>query len=273
MTQDFAHILYRVEAGVAHLTLNRPERLNAMSVGARSTRSEIVEALSLAERDEAVGCVLISGAGRAFCAGGDLASAKPRETPHEELGFMAERSAFFAAVRNCRKPTVAAVHGFCLGAGMMLAAQCDLVVAAEDARFGLVEGPMGLPGATELVPRIGPTWAKYLIFTGDVVSAAEAKEMGLVFALVTPDALMARATSLAERIAKAPRASTELNKNAINSMLVAAGLEAALRAGRAHDALTAGMSHSARAPDGQLFRAILAEEGPPVCAGRSRSRI
>lgn len=99
---------------------------------------------------------------------------------------------------------------------------------------------MGMPGATELVPRIGSAWAKHLIFTGDMVGAAEAKEMGLVFALETPDALMARASSLADRIARTPRASTELNKAAINGMVVAAGLEAALRAGRAHEALTAG---------------------------------
>lgn len=258
----FQHILYWVEDGVAYLVLNTPERLNALSAGPGSTREEIISALALADADEAVGCVLISATGRAFCAGGDLSKIRPRETTLDERRFSEGSARFARAVRSCETPTVAAVNGLCLGAGLALIAHCDIVLAADDARFGLVEGALGLPIPPEVVPVVGPAWAKFLIFTGEMVEADIAREMGLVLATFAPERLMEAADSLARRIARTPRGSTRLNKMIVNSVTDAMGLEGALTAGHAHAALTAAMSRHATAPDGRRFRDILDTEGP-----------
>jgi enoyl-CoA hydratase/carnithine racemase len=262
VAEEVGQVLYRVDHKVAHITLNTPQKLNALSVGPGSNREALLEALARADSDDAVSCVLISGAGKAFCSGADLTSVKPRETPIEDNSFFAAAHSFFRAVRECATPTVAAVHGLCIGAGVALIAQCDLVIAADDARFGLTEGAMGLPGATDLVPVIGPAWAKFLILTGDLLDASIAKQMGLVLATVPPPKLMIAARALADRIASGPRASARLNKVTINAMVDAMGREGALRAGRAGDVATAQMSRSARAPDGRSFRDILEREGP-----------
>ena len=103
-------------------------------------------------------------------------------------------------MRDARLPVVAAVHGYCLGAALQLVASCDLVVASEDARFGLPEGRIGLVGAGPLVPIVGRQWAKFLILTGELIDAARAREIGLVFAVEPDDEQLERARDLARRL-------------------------------------------------------------------------
>jgi enoyl-CoA hydratase/carnithine racemase len=261
MSQPYDHILFDVEHDVAHIILNRPDKLNA--IGAQ-TRAEIAHALGAASDNPNIGCVLIRGNGRAFCAGGDLSrigDAPAPDTLEENHRLNAEIMAFNAAIRSARKPVIAAVHGLCLGTAMGFVAQCDFVIAADDTRFGLIEGRIGHPGATDLVPVIGAAWAKYLIYTGEMIDAWRTKEIGLVLAVEPAGELIARATDLAERLARMPREALGLNKAAIEAVMESSGRAEGRIAGREQDAITKTATSSARAPDGRTFEDILRDEG------------
>lgn len=261
---DYEHILYEVNAGVAHLVLNRPDNLNALGMGPGSSRDEIARALTAASEDEAVGSVLIRANGRAFCAGGDLSrigGASSPDTARDNQIFNESVMRFNAVIRGVRKPVIAAVHGLCLGTAMGFVSQCDFVIASDDARFGLIEGRIGHPGASDLVPVIGAKWTKYLIFTGEMVDADRAEQMGLVLTVEPTEQMLARATDLAERLARMPREALHLNKAGIETVMEAGGRAAGRIAGRAQDAITKTMTSVARAPDGRFFEEILRTEG------------
>jgi enoyl-CoA hydratase/carnithine racemase len=187
---------------VATVTLDRPEALNAISTELARTLAELVEPLAT---DPRVGAVVLTGAGeRAFCVGADL----KERAGFDDQGWFAQREVFrrgFAAVRRCPLPTVAAVFGFALGGGTELALACDLVVAAEDAVFGLPEVGLGLVpagGGTQLlVRRVGRSAAKDLVLTGRRVDAAEAGRLGLADRVVPRAELPAAARALAATIA------------------------------------------------------------------------
>ncbi len=258
----YKHILYEDRTGVAQIILNRPDKLNALGIGPGSNREEIAQALETASADESVGCVLIRANGRAFCAGGDLTQGEAvANAPRDNQIFNEKILAFNAAVRAVRKPVIAAVHGLCVGTGMGFVSQCDFVIAADDARFGLIEGRIGHPGASDLVPVIGAAWTKYLIFTGEMIDAFRAMQIGLVLNVEPSAQFLARATDLAERLARMPREALHLNKVCIENVLEASGRAAGRLAGRAHDAITKSMTYAAKAPDGRFFEDILKTEG------------
>ncbi len=246
---------------VATVRLNRPERLNALGSGPGSNREALLQAVQEADRDAAIGCIVIAGAGRAFCGGGDLTGNKARETAFDDHVFLQEVEKFHAGLRAVQKPLIAAVHGLCLGAGLALIAQCDIVIAAEDALFGLPEGRIGLSGASHVVDRVGPMWAKFLILTGENIDAHRAQRIGLVLEVLPVASFAAQVHELARRIASLPRESVVLNKAAINAQVEAGGSAAARAVAVPHDAVTSAMARQARAPDGRLFRDILREEG------------
>jgi len=259
MSAAYEHILYVVENEVAHIILNRPDKLNAIG---DQTREEIGRALTAASEDTSIGCVLIRGEGRAFCAGGDLGGAGAAAVTLEDNQRLNERiMAFNAAIRDTAKPVIAAVHGLCLGTAMGFVAQCDFVIAADDTRFGLIEGRIGHPGATDLVPVIGAAWTKYLIYTGEMIDAARAEKIGLVLTVEPAAELLFRATDLAERLARMPREALGLNKAAIEAVLETSGRAAGRIAGRERDAITKTQASNARAPDGRTFEDILHDEG------------
>jgi enoyl-CoA hydratase/carnithine racemase len=189
-----------VDGGLATVTLRRPEARNAISTELALALAEAVEPLAT---DPAVRAVVLTGAGElAFCAGADL----KERAGFDDHDWFVQREAFrrgFAAVRRCPLPTVAAVFGYALGGGTELALACDLVVAAEDAVFGLPEVGLGLVpagGGTQLlVRRVGRSVAKDLVLTGRRVDAAEAHRLGLVDRLVP--AGPARAVSAARELA------------------------------------------------------------------------
>jgi enoyl-CoA hydratase/carnithine racemase len=258
---DFDEILYEASDGVGVITLNRPKMLNALSARAGGTRDQVIAALALAEDDASVGCVVLRGAGRSFCGGGDLTGNAKRLRAIDDLHFMEEAEAFHQRIRSSSVPTIAAVHGHCLGAGVLLATSCDLVLAAQSAEFAFPEGRLGLVGASTLVPVIGRQWAKFLMLTGEGITADQAKAIGLIFTIEPDIDLFDRAHDLAKRIARMPREGASLNRKAIDAVADAAGEAAGRLAAVGHDAVTLSIAADARAPDGRSFRVILETEG------------
>lgn len=257
----FQHVLYEVRDGVAHVTLNRPDELNTLGIGPGSSRDEIARALALANADASVGSVLLLGKGRAFCAGGDLGGAGNTVTALDNHLFNEQILSFFQAFRAMHKPVIAAVHGLCLGSALGMLAQCDIVIAAEDTRFGLVEGRIGHPGASELVPLIGAQWAKFLILTGEMIDARRAVDIGLVLTVEPTETVHARGEELAARIARMPREGVLLNKACIDSVAEATGRAIGRLVGRPLDAITKTMARDAIAPDGRRFEDVMRAEG------------
>ena len=258
---ELDEITYEKADGVAEVTLDRPDQLNAISARAGGTRDQILWALADAEDDPAVGCVLLRGAGKAFSAGGDLTGNVRRETALEHAEFLDRAERFHDRVRSVGLPIVAAVHGYCLGAALQLVAACDLVVAADSARFGVPEGRIGLVGASPLVPVVGRQWAKFLILTGELIDAQRAREIGLVLTVEPDDELVERARELCRRLARLPHEAMLLNKRTIDDIADASGDAAGRVAGAAGDVVTLSNSATAKAPDGRTFRQILDTEG------------
>ncbi|MEV4425096.1 enoyl-CoA hydratase/isomerase family protein [Streptomyces sp. R-07] len=217
-------VLHTVENGVSWITLNRPEAMNAVTW---DQRERIIGLLGEASADPDVRCVVVTATGRGFCAGADLrgAPAASGERVAGDVARMIRQGAqrFIAAVMDCEKPVIAAVNGTAAGIGAHLAFACDLVLAADSARFIEVFVRRGLVpdgGGAYLLPRlIGPQRAKELMFFGDAVPAAEALGMGLVNRVVPSDALEKTAREWAERLAQGPTRALALTKQLVNASL------------------------------------------------------
>lgn len=186
---EFRDVLYREDGGVAHVTLNRPEALNAVRVG---MYEEIAEAIQRAGWNEDVGVIVLSGAGnRAFCVGGDTGDKKSERRGRGVLGVPIDQ--VHAAIRDVPKPVIAKVRGYAIGGGNVLATICDLTIAAESAQFGQVGPRVGSvdPGfGTAYLSRIiGEKRAREMWYLCQRYSAQEAFAMGLVNKVV-PDALL-----------------------------------------------------------------------------------
>ncbi len=196
------------EGDVVALTLNRPDRLNALNV---ELAAALVDALHRAGADAGVRCVVLTGAGRAFCAGGDLAllrDARRRDAGHELEGLLRAGHETVLAIADMPKPVLAAVNGPAAGAGMNLALACDLRIASDQASFGQNFAKVGLfPdfGGTWLLPRlVGAARAAEMFYTGEMISAAEAERIGAVNRVVPHDRLAGETRALAARLAAAP---------------------------------------------------------------------
>ncbi|MGW5429364.1 enoyl-CoA hydratase/isomerase family protein [Streptomyces sp. NPDC004059] len=207
---------------VAYLTLNRPGSLNALTP---ALRDELIDRLAEASAAPGVRAVVLTGAGRGFCAGADLRGGTGGDRLPGDVVRMLRQGAqrLIAAVLDCEKPVIAAVNGTAAGLGAHLAFACDLVLAAESARFIEVFVRRGLVpdgGGAYLLPRLlGPRRAKELLFFGDAVSAAEAERLGLVNRVV-PDADLAKTTrEWATRLASAPTRALALTKHLVNTSL------------------------------------------------------
>jgi 2-(1,2-epoxy-1,2-dihydrophenyl)acetyl-CoA isomerase len=215
-------VLHATDNGVAWITLNRPEALNAIT-GAQ--RERVIELLADASADPGVRAVVIASTGRAFCAGADLRGAGTAERVAGDVARTIRRGAqrLVAAVLDCEKPVIAAVNGIAAGIGAHLAFACDLVIAADDARFIEVFVRRGLVpdgGGSYLLPRlVGPQRAKELMFFGDDLPAAAAERLGLVNRVVPADELEKTTRSWAQRLAAGPTRALALTKQLVNSSL------------------------------------------------------
>jgi 2-(1,2-epoxy-1,2-dihydrophenyl)acetyl-CoA isomerase len=213
---------------IATITLDRPEALNALD---RAMKTELLAALRRVERDRSARALVLTGAGRAFCAGQDLREPFGGEHPTLADELRLRYNPVILAIRRLAKPVIAAVNGVAAGAGCSLALACDLRIAAEGASFVLAFGRVGLvpdSGATWFLPRIvGLARAAELALVGDPLSADEAARIGLVSRVVPAESLLDEARALAGRIADGSPLSMALTKRALQYS-AGAGLEDAL---------------------------------------------
>jgi 2-(1,2-epoxy-1,2-dihydrophenyl)acetyl-CoA isomerase len=216
-------LLEAVKDGVAVLTLNRPERLNAMS---RSMLDGLLEALSRLAEDGAVGAVVLTGAGRGFCAGGDVkAMAEGSEmggvTLEERAQGLRARMEVSRWLHEMPKPTIAMVRGAAAGAGLSLALACDLRMAGDSARFGTAFARVGYSGdfggSYFLTQLVGTAKARELYFTADMLDAQQALGLGLVNRVIPDSRLEDETMALAARLAKGPRIALRYMKRNLNA--------------------------------------------------------
>ena len=211
----FEHIIVESKGAVGVITLNRPKMLNALSFG---VFREIAAAVDDLEADDKIGCILLAGGEKAFAAGADIKEMQPKT-------FIDMFSSDFTTigadrVANCRKPTIAAVSGYALGGGCELAMMCDIIIAADTAKFGQPEITLGtipgIGGTQRLTRAVGKSKAMDLCLTGRMMDAGEAERSGLVSRVVPADKLMDEALGMAEKIASMSRPAAEMAKGAIN---------------------------------------------------------
>src|SRR3974390_3182475 len=211
----FEHIIVESRNAIGIIRLNRPKMLNALSFG---VFREIAAAVESFEADESIGCIVLTGSDKAFAAGADIKEMQPK-------AFIDMFASDFAAiggdrVAKCRKPPIAAVAGYALGGGCELAMMCDIIIAADTAKFGQPEITLGtipgIGGTQRLTRAVGKAKAMDLCLTGRMMDAAEAERSGLVSRVVPSDKLMDETLAVAERIASMSHPVAIMAKEAIN---------------------------------------------------------
>ncbi len=226
------------ETGVATLTLNRPDRLNALTF---QVYDELRRAFYGLNDEEGVRSVVITGSGKGFCSGGDVEDIIGALFEYDYEGlleFTRMTCDLILAIRQCRRPVVAALNGTVAGAGAVIATACDVRIAAESAKIAYLFTKVGLSGAdmgaSWLLPRIvGLGKATELLMSGDFISAEEAHRIGLYNRVVAQADVVSEATAFAEKLAKGPSFALEITKDALNreaSVDLASALEAEAQA-------------------------------------------
>ncbi|MBM3119557.1 MAG: enoyl-CoA hydratase [Chloroflexi bacterium] len=221
-------IVYDKEDGIAIVTLNRPEKRNAVNV---QMRDELIDALADAGRDQQVRVVILTGGTEVFCAGADIKESPAPVTLWDKISPKRTYS-YYHMIEDMGKPVIAAIAGYCLGGGLELACTCDIRIASENALIGDAHsriGVIGGGGSTQRITRIvGIAKAKELIFSGDPIDAREAERIGLVNKVVPTESLLSEAKKLANIYKERPPIVLKLVKAAINDgsqMSLAQGLD------------------------------------------------
>ncbi|HKF60041.1 MAG TPA: enoyl-CoA hydratase [Dongiaceae bacterium] len=253
---SYQNILTETRGAVGLVTLNRPKALNALN---SALMAELREALDGFETDGAIGAIVVTGSEKAFAAGADIKEMKDRGFVDVYLSDFITRD--WERLAQCRKPTIAAVAGYALGGGCEVAMMCDIIIAADNARFGQPEIALGtLPGAggtQRLTRAIGKAKAMEMVLTGRMMDAAEAERSGLVARVVPAAELIGEAMKLAEKIAGLSRPAVVLAKEAVNRAFET-GLTEGLRVERR-------LFHASFATaDQKEGMAAFAEKRPPV---------
>jgi 2-(1,2-epoxy-1,2-dihydrophenyl)acetyl-CoA isomerase len=222
MTTTSDIILLDISDGIATVTLNRPERLNALSGELLDTLPGVIQKVA---DDDGVRCLVLTGAGRGFCAGGDIAGMASRDALGEDpVARLRRNEEASRLLHEMPKPTIAMINGPAAGAGLSLALACDIRIAGESARLGTAFVRIGFSGdygGTWMLQRlVGPAKARELYFTGDLIDAREAERIGMVNRVVPDDQLAAETRAFAERIAKGPPIALARMKQNMNLGLV-----------------------------------------------------
>ena len=214
---EFKYIIYEKNEGVATITLNRPEALNAFS---KEVVEEILHALEDVKTDEAVRVVVLTGAGeKAFSAGADIKTMVGMTAlKARELSFMGEK--LCVGLENLEKPVIAAINGYALGGGLEVAMSCDLRIASENAKMGQTEINIGLipgwGGTQRLTRLVGMTKAKELVFTGRIIDAKTAEQIGIVNMVVPADKFRETVSQFAKDLASKAPVALKVAKALIN---------------------------------------------------------
>ncbi len=233
MTDEITQVLVtsRIENGACIATLNRPEKLNALSW---ATIDALLAILHSAEENPDVHAVIIRGEGRAFCTGFDLSevagTGDTQLPPQEDMRSFQRAAANWRALWQLRKPVIVAVHGYCLAAGLEMVLHSDFTIAADNALFGYPAVlASGLPDTQMFVYQIGPQWTKRILLTGESLDAETAEKIGLVLKTVPAERLMNEAKALAAAIGKVPLPILEAGKTVVNHAVELMGYTALQR--------------------------------------------
>lgn len=258
---SFSSLRYETSARKAYITLDRPERLNAIDA---AMPGEIRRAVEAANADREVHVIVLGGAGRAFCSGYDLKEFAEAGIgtqpvvwdPLRDFSAMKRNTDDFMSLFRSPKPTICKVQGFAVAGGSDIALCCDLVVMADDARIGYMPARVwGCPTTAMWVYRLGAEKAKRLLLTGDVIDGRQAAEWGLVLESVPPGQLDERVEELADRMAGVPTNQLAMQKLMINQAYDNMGLGTTQMLATLLDGIA---RHS---PEGRWFQALAAEHG------------
>jgi enoyl-CoA hydratase/carnithine racemase len=262
---EYTDILYTKENGVGIITLNRPDKRNSFSP---EMAAGIQKAIAEAASDDDIKVLMVTGAGPAFCAGGDVKAMAEFAKPHQGAvvrDAIAEGAPLYGLIHHFPKPTVAAINGVCVGGGFELALACDIRIASDKARFSeafIRRGMIPMGSGTFVLPRlIGIDKACLLIWTGDMIDAKEAERIGLVTRVVPHDELNAVVTELTDKIAKAAPLAVRAAKQAIYR-----GLDSSLDA--ALDWAVARNSELSKTEDHEEGTRAFVEKREPVFKGK-----
>ncbi|MDD5126980.1 MAG: crotonase/enoyl-CoA hydratase family protein [Dehalococcoidales bacterium] len=225
---DYIAIQYEKKNRIAYITLNRPDKLNALNL---KLRMELIDALNDANNDQEIHCIVIKANGRAFSAGYDISGEKDGgyvtlgSGIRDDLdGVMQDITGVWNQVWNSRKPVIGQVHGYCLAGGTDLALNCDITIAAEDAQMGFpAVRAIGAPPTHMWTYLAGPQWAKYLLLTGNSVDGKTAEKIGLIWKAVPKEKLDEEVNNLAVQMTKIPYGLLAVNKRIVNKCLEAMG--------------------------------------------------
>ncbi|MCZ6862962.1 MAG: crotonase/enoyl-CoA hydratase family protein [Alphaproteobacteria bacterium] len=244
---DYTTLIYETEDRIARITLNRPERLNAIN---NEMPEEIAAAIAEAGADDAVHVIVLAGAGRAFCAGYDLklfAEAKGPQTfsqempwdPMKDYAMMARNTEYFMSIWRSHKPVICKVHGYAGSGGSDIALCSDIIIMADDAKIGYPPVRVwGCPTTAMWVYRLGAERAKRMLLTGDYVDGVEAARMGLVLKAVPASQLDDEVEALAQRMAGIPKSQLMMQKLMINQALDNMGLQSTQMIATLFDGIT-----------------------------------
>ncbi len=234
---NYQNLIFENQDGIGIVTINRPKALNALNADTMGELDRLADALA---KDTAVKAIIITGAGdKAFVAGADIAYMQPLGAV-EGRAWAKYGQSVFNKIENLPQPVIAAVNGFALGGGCELAMACDIRIASEKAKFGQPEATLGIPpgfGGTQRLARlVGKGRAKELLFTADMIDAAEAYRIGLANKVVAPEELMDAAKALAQKIMSRSPIGVQMCKVAVNE-----GLDTDLETGVAYEAEVFGL--------------------------------
>ena len=261
--RTYEHILYETDGGKARITLNEPKRRNAMSI---ALVEELRDALWEADDDKSVHCVILRGAGSAFCAGYDLTPGQRSRADDgvqrrsgrgmdDDIWGIERFQRSLRTLWDMHKPSIAQIHGHCLAGGTDLALYCDVLIAADNANIGFpAVRNMGAAPNQMWLYNCGPQWAKRLLLTGDTVSGADAARIGLVLKSVPEHLLEAEVEGLADRLAMIDPELLATNKRIINLGMELMGAQTLQRLAAENDA----RAHTTQAVR-QAFKTIATE--------------
>lgn len=258
MSEDVA--LYEVDGNVAIVTLNRPEKRNALSA---ELKEKLVELLKKAEADDEIAAIVLRGNGKSFCAGADVSpNPKKKEYKGDALKTHAHHEktlTFHMTPWELKKPVIASIQGHAMGAGCEFAMMCDISIAADTAILGEPEIRFASIGSAVIMPWIiGHKRARQLLYLGDTISAERAEQIGMIN-LVVPEAdLEAETLKFAHRLALVGRETLSAIKMAVNRGIEAQGFHDGMKSGVA----TVALIHTSKVESDEKFYAKVAEEGP-----------